>query len=59
MPMSDLIMMSPLVAQLHTWEWPSQPWSILHIDFAGPFMGKMFLVIVDAHSKWLDVKVMK
>ena len=38
---------------------PSQPWSILHIDFAAPFMGKMFLVIVDAHSKWLDVQVMK
>ena len=50
---------SPLVAQLHPWEWPSQPWSILHIDFAGPPMGKMFLVIVDTHSKWLDVQVMK
>ena len=42
-------------ASLHPWEWPSQPWSRLHIDFAGPFEGKMFLVVVDSHSKWLDV----
>ena len=31
--------------------------SNIHIDHAGPFMGKMFLVVVDAHSKWLDVVV--
>ncbi len=50
---------APVVAQLHPWEWPSKPWCRLHIDFAGPFMGKMFIVIVDAMSKWLDVQVMK
>ncbi len=50
---------APLVAQLHPWEWPSKPWCRLHIDFAGPFMGKMFIVIVDAMSKRLDVQVMK
>ena len=38
-----------------TWTWPSGPWKRLHIDFAGPYLGKMFLVIVDAHSKYLDV----
>lgn len=27
----------------------------MHLDYAGPFMGKTFLVVVDAHSKWLDV----
>lgn len=27
----------------------------LHLDYAGPFMGKMFLVAVDAYSKYLDV----
>ena len=46
---------SPTTASLHPWEWPSQPWTRLHIDFAGPFEGKMFLVVVDSHSKWLDV----
>ena len=25
------------------------------MDFAGPFQGSMFMVIVDAHSKWLEV----
>ena len=42
---------SPLVAQLHSWKWLSQPWSRLHIDFAGPFIGHMYLIIVDSHSK--------
>ena len=50
---------SPPTAQLHPWEWPDQPWSRLHIDFAGPFMGRMFLILVDSHSKWLDVQVMQ
>lgn len=45
----------PPVAPLHPWEWPNKPWSRLHIDYAGPFMGQMFLIIVDAHSKWMDV----
>ena len=42
-------------APLHPWEWPSRPWTRIHIDYVGPFMGKMFLLIIDAHSKWLDV----
>lgn len=45
---------SPPVAPLHPWEWPSQPWSQLHLYYAGPFMGHMYLILVDAHSKWLD-----
>ena len=48
---------APAVAPLHPWEWPARPWSRLHLDFAGPFLGKMFMVVVDAHSKWLDVAV--
>ncbi|CAB3984850.1 PREDICTED: uncharacterized protein K02A2.6-like [Paramuricea clavata] len=27
----------------------------IDINYASPFMGKMFLLIIDAHSKWLDV----
>ena len=48
---------SPPVAPLHPWEWPQRPWARIHIDYAGPVEGKMLLVIVDAHSKWLDVAV--
>ena len=48
---------SPPRVPAHPWEWPQQPWARLHIDYAGPFMGKMFLITVDAHSKWLEVQV--
>lgn len=37
-----------------SWPWPSQPWSRLHIDFAGPMEHQMILVIIDAHSKWIE-----
>ena len=30
---------SPPLAPLHPWQWPSQPWSRIHLDFAGPYMG--------------------
>ncbi|CAB3981662.1 PREDICTED: uncharacterized protein K02A2.6-like [Paramuricea clavata] len=43
---------------LHPWEWPGHPWTRLHIDYAGPFKGEMFLVVVDAYSKWLEVHQM-
>ena len=49
---------APPVAPLHPWEWPSVPWSRLHLDFAGPFLGHNFLVLVDACSKWMDVQLM-
>ena len=32
-------------------------WSRIHIDHAGPFMGKIFLVLVGGHSKWMDVHI--
>ena len=38
-------------------EWPTQPWSRLHIDHGGPFQIKMCLVVVDAHSKWMEVSI--
>ena len=46
---------SPPPAPLHPWEFPSAPWERLHADFAGPFLHKMFLIVVDAHTKWLEV----
>lgn len=41
------------------WPVPSAAWERLHVDFAGPFMGAMFLVIVDDFSKWLEVEIMQ
>ena len=36
------------VAPTHTWELLKQPCCHLQLDFADPFMGSMFLVLVDA-----------
>lgn len=45
----------PPKTALTPWQWPSKPWSRIHIDFMGPFHGCMFLIIVDAHTKWPEV----
>ena len=45
---------SPTKAPMHPWEWPERAWARIHIDYAGPIKGKMILVIVDVHSKWIE-----
>ncbi len=45
---------TPPVAPLNPWKWPTRPWARLHLDFAGPFLGKTFLIMIDAHSKWIE-----
>ncbi|XP_058064494.1 uncharacterized protein K02A2.6-like [Anopheles bellator] len=40
----------------HHWEYPKGPWERIHIDYAGPVAGTMLLVVVDAYSKWVEVK---
>ena len=47
----------PPATPLHPWEWPQAPWSQIHADFAGPFLGKMYLILIDAHSKWMEVHI--
>ena len=47
---------APAKTPLHPWVWPPKPWQRIHIDYAGPFRGRMFLLIVDAHSKWPEVR---
>ena len=54
----QLILNAPSLAPLHPWMFLEKPWERLNIDFAGPFMGHMFFVVVDAHSKWPEVIVM-
>ncbi|XP_049276050.1 uncharacterized protein K02A2.6-like [Rhipicephalus sanguineus] len=36
--------------------WPEthERWSRLHVDYAGPIKGKMLLIVVDAHTKWIE-----
>ena len=46
---------SPPEIRGHPWLTPSKPWERIHLDFAESFMGTNFLVIIDAHSKWIEV----
>jgi len=34
------------------------PWQRIHINFAGPFLNSMFLVVLDAYSRWLEIERM-
>ena len=45
----------PQPVPLHPWVWPTCAWQRIHVDFAGPFKGHAFLIIVDAYSKWVEV----
>ncbi len=45
----------PPSSPLHPWQFPDGPWERLHMDLAGPFLNKMWIIIVDAHSKWPEV----
>ena len=49
---------NPSSAPMHMWEQPDEPWERIHLDYAGPFMGRMFLIVVDAYSKWIEVETM-
>lgn len=37
------------------WPWPDKPWARVHLDFLGPINGLIFLVMVDARTKWIEV----
>lgn len=45
---------SPPRAPLTPWPYPSEPWYRVHIDFLGPINNKMYLIVVDAYSKWVE-----
>ncbi|XP_032081537.1 uncharacterized protein K02A2.6-like, partial [Thamnophis elegans] len=49
---------NPPIAAPREWEIPRGPWSRLHIDFAGPFHGRNFMIVVDAYSKWVELVIM-
>lgn len=50
---------SPPRASLSPWPYPKHPFHRVHLDFLGPLNGRMFLVIVDAYSKWIEAYEMK
>ena len=46
---------APPTVQIHPWIFPARPWSRIHVDFAGPISGHMYMVFVDAYSKFPEV----
>ncbi|XP_046422341.1 uncharacterized protein K02A2.6-like [Neodiprion fabricii] len=50
---------NPIRMELTPWPWPSQPWQRLHADFAGPYLGQTYLLVIDAYSKWPEIFIMK
>ena len=42
-------------ANLSLWPLPDDPWDRIHVDFAGPFLGNMWMLVMDAYSKWPSV----
>ncbi|XP_003741639.1 uncharacterized protein K02A2.6-like [Galendromus occidentalis] len=42
---------------IHNWEQTSYCFQRIHLDYAGPIGNKYILLLVDAHSKWLEAFV--
>lgn len=46
---------NPEKSPLIQWNPTDSVWSRVHIDFAGPINGFQFLIVVDSHSKWVEI----
>ncbi len=46
----------PARAPLHHWNQPQENFNRVHIDYAGPRSGLYFLFLVDAKSKWPEIR---
>ena len=46
---------APSQPPLHLWWWAEFPWQRVHMNFAGPFCTKMFMLLMNAHSKWPEI----
>ena len=42
--------------QSHQWDPASHAFNRIHVDFFGPVKGKVYFIIVDAYSRWIDVQ---
>ena len=54
-PSCQQLLNGPVQAPLHPRELPECAWSHVHVDYAGPYEGLMFLVLVNTYSKWMEV----
>ena len=44
---------------LFSWNVANGPWDRIHIDYAGPFEGYMWLVVVCSYTKWVEIVPLK
>lgn len=51
----QIVKNSPPMAPLHPWLWPTKQWQRSHVDFAGSFQGRMYLLVSNVHSKWPEI----
>lgn len=49
----------PVREPLKPWPEAKKPWSRIHMDFAEPTKGNMFLVVADSYSRYLDAHWIK
>lgn len=49
----------PPATVLGHWEGASRRWQRVHIDYAGPFQGRQWLVWIDAHTKFAGASIVK
>ncbi|UYV78628.1 K02A2.6-like [Cordylochernes scorpioides] len=47
---------NPPKAPVHHWDPPTTNWERIHLDYAGPFQGYYYLVLIDAKSRWAEIK---
>lgn len=44
-----------LEVPLYSWNISSEPWARVHIDYAGLYEGKYWLIVIDSFTKWLEI----
>ena len=48
---------APEKSPLIQWAETARPWTRIHLDFMGPYMGHQYLIVIDSKTKWLEVFV--
>ncbi|XP_031347140.1 uncharacterized protein K02A2.6-like [Photinus pyralis] len=50
---------NPQKSEIMSWNKPTRPWQRIHVDFLGPIKGNTFLIVLDAFSKYPEIKKME
>lgn len=51
------IMNNPKTVPIHPWERANEPFQRVHVDYAGPFYGSYYFILVDAYSRWPEIYI--